>query len=161
MKFVVDGMLGKLTRWLRILGHDVKYSTKLDDTELLGLAKKEKRVLLTRDFELYKQATTKGVDAFYLEGQTGEEKLAELAKRFGIDLDVDMTMSRCPKCNTCVKPIPKEEVEDKEKKNTLVHYDKFWECSKCGQIYWQGAHWTRIRRTLEKARENLEKKKTK
>jgi uncharacterized protein len=146
-------MLGKLTRWLRILGHNVKYSTKLDDAKLIGIAKKEKRVLLTRDFELYRQATAKGVDTLYLEGRTGEDKLAELAKRFRIDLDVDMAASRCPKCNTKVRSIPKEEIAGRVEKNTLANYDEYWECPKCGQVYWQGAHWTRIRKTLEKARE--------
>ena len=157
MKFVVDGMLGKLTRWLRILGHDVKYSTKLDDIKLIDIAKKEKRILLTRDFELYKQATTKGIEASYLEGQTEQEKLTELAGRFDIDLDVDIAMSRCPKCNTRVKRVSKERITGKVEPNTFVHYDEFWECPKCGQIYWQGAHWTRIRKTLENIRDSKRK----
>lgn len=52
MKFLADGMLGKLTRWLRMLGQDVRYSVQFDDSELLVLAKKEERVLLTKDLEL-------------------------------------------------------------------------------------------------------------
>ncbi len=155
MKFVADGMLGKLSRWLRILGYDVKYSNDLDDCQLVTVSKKEKRVLLTRDLELYKQATAKGIDTFYLEGRTGEEELAELAKRFGINLDIDITTSRCPKCNTRVRSIPKEHATDKVQKSTFAYYNEFWECPKCRQIYWQGAHWTRIRRTLEKTREYL------
>ena len=150
-------MLGKLTRWLRMLGHDVKYSNKLDDAQLITVAKKDKRILLTRDLELYQQATAKGVEAFYLEGKTETEKLAELAKRFKIELDIDMTTSRCPKCNTIVKTIPKEKVEDKVEKSTFTYYNKFWECPKCRQIYWQGAHWTRIKKTLIKAIEILKK----
>lgn len=161
MKFIVDGMLGKLSRWLRILGHNVKYSNNLDDAQLLTIAKKERRTLLTRDFELYRHATAKGMDAFYVEGETGEERLAALAKRYGMDLDIDMTISRCPKCNTKVKPITKEEAAGKVEKSTFEHYDEFWNCPKCGQIYWQGAHWTRIRRTLEVAQEILENSKKK
>jgi hypothetical protein len=149
-------MLGKLTRWLRILGHNVKYSNKLDDAQLITIAKKERRILLTRDLELYQQATAKGVDAFYLEGKTEAEKLARLAQRFGIELDVNMATSRCPKCNTQVKPISKEKVADKIEKSTFAYYNEFWVCPKCGQIYWQGAHWARIRKTLEKAKETLE-----
>ena len=156
MKFIVDGMLGKLSRWLRILGHNVKYSNNLDDAQLLTIARKDRRILLTRDFELYQHATAKGMDAFYVEGDAGEEKLAALAKRFGVNLDIDMTISRCPKCNTKVKPIAKEEAAGKVEKSTFENYDEFWKCPKCGQIYWQGAHWTRIRRTLEAAQEILE-----
>ncbi|MGB9959163.1 MAG: Mut7-C RNAse domain-containing protein [Candidatus Bathyarchaeales archaeon] len=155
MKFIADGMLGKLTRWLRMLGHNVKYSNKLDDPQLIAIAKKEKRVLLTRDLELYQQAAAKGVQAFYIEGQAEAEQLAKLAQKFGINLDIDMATSRCPKCNTQVKPLPKEKVADKVEKTTFSYYNEFWECPKCGQIYWQGAHWTRIRKTLETAKENL------
>ena len=144
-------MLGKLVRWLRILGHDVKYSTSFDDDQLISIAKREKRILLTRDFELYKHAIAKDVDAFYLEGKTREEKLAELARRFRLELVVDMEVSRCPKCNAEVKPVPKKGVVGKIERKTLVHYDSYWRCPKCGQIYWQGAHWKKIRKTLEKA----------
>ena len=97
MKFIADGMLGKLTRWLRMLGQDVEYSNNMEDTDLLAAAKNENRILLTRDFELYQRALGKGVDAFYLEGSTGEEKLAELAKRYGIPLEIDMSIIKVSK----------------------------------------------------------------
>jgi uncharacterized protein with PIN domain len=157
MKFVADGMLGKLTRWLRMLGHNVKYSNKLDDVQLIAIAKKERRILLTRDLELYQQATAKGVQAFYIDGKTEAEKLAKLAQKFGINLEIDMAVSRCPKCNTKVKPTLKEKVKDKVEESTFNFYNDFWECPKCGQIYWQGAHWTRIRKTLEEAKELTKK----
>jgi uncharacterized protein with PIN domain len=159
LKFVADGMLGKLTRWLRMLGQDVKYSNNLDDPQLLIIAKKERRILLTRDFELYQRAIARGVDAFCLEGPTGEEKLAELAKRYDIRLEIDMASSRCPKCNSTVKHASREEAEDKVERSTFTHYKEFWKCPNCGQIYWQGAHWTRIRKTLSVAKEILEKSK--
>jgi uncharacterized protein with PIN domain len=157
LKFIVDGMLGKLTRWLRMLGHNVKYSSKLDDTLLITIAKKEQRVLLTHDRELYQQAVAKGVDAFYVEGKTEAERLAQVAHRFHIGLEIDMTTSRCPKCNARVKPISKDKITEKVEKSTFANYNEFWECPKCGQVYWQGAHWMRIRKTLDEARENLEK----
>ena len=152
MKFIVNGMLGKLTRWLRMLGHNVKYSNKLDDAQLIAIAKKEKRILLTRDLELYQQATAKGIQAFYVDGKTEAERLAQIAKKFGISLEIDMAVSRCPKCNAQVKPTSKENVKGKVEETTFAHYNEFWQCTKCGQIYWQGAHWTRIRRTLEEAK---------
>ena len=159
MKFVIDGMLGKLARWLRMMGHDVEYSNSLDDSQLLTIAEKQQRILLTRDFELYQHAVAKEADAFHVEGQTEEQRLSELAQRFGISLEIDMATSRCPKCNTQVKPISKEKVAGRVEKNTFEHYTEFWECPKCGQVYWQGAHWTRIRETLKKAEQNLQKEK--
>jgi hypothetical protein len=144
-----------------MLGYDVKYSSILDDSILIQIAKKEKRTLLTRDLELYHQATAKGVDTFYLEEKPGAEKLAKLAQRFKIKLDIDMKKSRCPKCNARVKPISKENVAEKIEKNTFLHYDDFWRCPKCGQVYWQGAHWKKIAETLESAKENLEETRKK
>jgi uncharacterized protein with PIN domain len=159
LKFIADGMLGKLTRWLRLLGNNVEYSIKLNDAQLITIAKKERRTLLTRDLELYQQAIAKGIGTFYLDGKTEAENLSQLSKRFNIRLDIDMAKSRCTKCNVRVRPISKEKVADKIEKSTFAYYSEFWECPKCGQIYWQGAHWTRIRKTLEAARENLARNK--
>ena len=152
MKFIADGMLGKLTRWLRMLGHDVKYSNQSEDAELIATAEKEHRVLLTRDFELYQRASAKGIGAFYVEGKTETEKLAGLAVRFGFSLTIDLNRSRCPKCNTQIQPTPKEKLANKIENNTFTYYEEFWTCPKCGSIYWQGAHWKGIRETLEEAK---------
>jgi hypothetical protein len=151
-------MLGKLTRWLRMLGQDVIYSVKLNDSELLELAKKENRVLLTKDLELYQRAVAKGIDAFYLEGKTESERLTELAKRYDLTLAIDMEKSRCPKCNTKLKATPKEMLLGELQKNTFIHYDEFWKCPDCGQVYWQGAHWKKICDILNEATAKLEKK---
>jgi uncharacterized protein with PIN domain len=151
VKFIVDGMLGKLTRWLRMLGQDVKYSTQLDDDELVAMAEKEHRILLTRDTDLYKRASAKGVGAFYVAGKTEAEKLAELAERFGISLTIDLSRSRCPRCNAKILLTPKEKIAGKVEKNTFSFYSEFWECPSCGHVYWQGAHWKGIRATLEEA----------
>jgi uncharacterized protein with PIN domain len=155
VKFLADGMLGKLTRWLRMLGHDVKYSNTLGDDELAAIAKKERRILLSRDLELYQRATAKGIDVFYVAGETEAARLAELAKRFGISLVIDLKNSRCPKCNAKLRVAPKEKLAGKVEKNTFDNYSDFWKCSRCGQIYWQGAHWNRINATLKAAKEKL------
>jgi len=152
VKFIADGMLGKLTRWLRMLGQDVTYSTQLEDAELIAVAEKEHRVLLTRDSELYQRAIAKGIDSFYVEGRTEAEKLAELAERFDFPLAIDLARSRCPRCNAKIRLTPKEKLAGKVEKNTFIYYDEFWKCSKCGHVYWQGAHWKGISTTLEEAK---------
>ena len=158
MRFITDGMLGKLTRWLRMLGQDVKYLKSLEDEELIKIAKAESRIILTRDFKLYQQAMTQGSTAFLVEGSTEAEKLANLAKRFNISLEFDVTVSRCPKCNSRIKSASKEEVISKIPEATSSYYDEFWKCSGCGQVYWRGSHWKRIEKTLREAREALEKR---
>ncbi len=155
LKFIADGMLGKLVRWLRIMGQDVKYSICFNDENLIGFAKKEKRVLLTRDFELYQRSISKGLAAFYIEGEDEAERLAELSKRFAFPLKFNFETSRCPKCNARLRSTPKERVTNKVKKNTYENYDDFWLCPRCKQVYWQGAHWRRIQATIGKAEDKL------
>ena len=153
MRFITDGMLGKLTRWLRMLGQDVKYSKSAEDEELIKTAKAEGRVILTRDSKLYQRAMTQGRTAFLVEGSTEAEKLSDLAKRFNISLEFDVTISRCPKCNSRIKSVSKEEVASEIPEATSAHYVEFWQCSGCGQVYWHGSHWKRIEETLREALE--------
>jgi uncharacterized protein len=151
VKFLADTMLGKLARWLRMLGNDVTYSVQFGDNELLELAKAEERVLLTKDLELYKRAITRGLDAFYVESKTESSRLAEVSKRYGLTLEIDMEKSHCPVCNSQLKVVPKEQIKDQLESNTYTYYDKFWMCLNCGQIYWQGAHWKQITNILTQA----------
>jgi uncharacterized protein with PIN domain len=153
LKFLADAMLGKLARWLRMLGQDVIYSVQFSDNELLELSKRENRVLLTRDFELYKRAIAKGQDAFYVQDKTEAGRLAEVAKRYGIPLEIDMDRSHCPICNAKIAAAPKEQLKDELEQNTFTYYDRFWKCPNCGQIYWQGAHWKQITQTLNQAQQ--------
>jgi len=156
LKFVTDGMLGKLTRWLRMLGHDVEYTSSMSDKELIQKAKKENRVLLTRDVELYRQATARGADAFLTENPNQTADLANLARRFKFRLEVDVNVSRCPKCNTKIRAVSKASVAGKIPSTTSSNYDEFWQCPGCGQVYWLGTHWKRIDKTLKEAKETLE-----
>jgi len=118
-------------------------------------AKDERRVLLTRDLELYQQGTAKGVDVFLVEGSTEAQRLANLAKRFKFKLEINVEISRCPKCNTRIKPVSKDKILERIPKTTASHYDEFWLCPNCSQVYWRGAHWKRIENTLEEAKVRL------
>ena len=153
MKFVTDGMLGKLTRWLRMLGYNVKYAKNLDDKMLIKIAKTENRILLTRDVELYQQATSQHVEAFLVRGKNKAERLAALSKRFSLNLELNPKASRCPICNTKIEPAEKDKIADKIPPTTKTFYKEFWECPKCGKIYWQGAHWKKITKKLGEAKD--------
>ena len=155
MQFVADGMLGSLSRWLRMMGQDVEYSTLLDDDQILALAKVEGRILLTRDLELYKRANAKRIDVVYVEGKNEADRLASLAGRFGLGLEINLRNSRCPKCNSPIQPAPKICVVHRVEKKTFTYYDEFWECPKCKKVYWQGAHWPKIQATLEDAKKRV------
>jgi uncharacterized protein with PIN domain len=155
MKFIADGMLGKLTRWLRMLGQDVKYSKSLNDEQLIKTAKAENRILLTRDLKLCQLARRRGVSTTLVEGTTETEKLASLAKGFNFKLKIDVTVSRCPKCNTRIESVSKGKIVDRIHEATSTFYDEFWQCPGCGQVYWRGSHWKMIEKTLREARQTL------
>ena len=158
MRFIVDGMLGSFSRWLRMLGCEVKYYNRASDNELLDVAREESRVLLTRDLELFRRAKSRGLEAFFVEGVTEAERLADVSRRFNIKLEVDTSISRCPTCNSPIKRVEKNEVLDKVPSGTLKHYDEFWVCTGCGKVYWRGGHWKNINATLAKAKKFLERK---
>ncbi|OYT52334.1 hypothetical protein B6U66_02280 [Candidatus Bathyarchaeota archaeon ex4484_135] len=152
MRFLVDAMLGKLARWLRLLGYDAEYGRDASDDELLERARSEDRLLLTSDVELFRRALHSGVKAFLVKGSTEEERLAQLASKLGVKLEVDLKRSRCPKCNSPVVEVPKEAVRGLVPEGSWSRYDRFWRCTGCGQVYWQGSHWANIEAVLSRAR---------
>ena len=155
MRFVLDGMLGKLTRWLRMMGHDAIYLNDAKDRDLVTTATKENRILLTSDVALYRLATARGADVYLVKGRTEAERLASLARRFKLDLSVDTADSRCPVCGSSLNIIPKEKVKEKIPPATFNAFNEFWTCSnsECAKVYWKGSHWENIHAVLEKAEE--------
>ena len=156
LRFIADGMLGKIVRWLRMLGHDVHYYRDFEDELLLKMAKSEERFLLTRDRGLYQQAKAKTVEVVLIEAEDEAGKLADLSHRFGLKLEIDLTTSRCPKCNEMIKAVSKEDVVHQIPESTAEYIDEFWRCPRCYQVYWQGAHWKKIEKTLKEAKKRLE-----
>jgi len=159
MKFLADGMLGDLTRWLRLLGCEVAYDPAATDEELLKTAEESGRILLTSDLELYRRAVNRGLEAYVVDvGEKDTLKLSKLSKRFGISLTVRMESSRCPVCNSPLKRAEEGSIGAKLPQAILKRYKEFWVCTnrECGKIYWQGSHWRGINQTLKAARAYFE-----
>jgi len=161
MRFLLDGMLGKLTRWLRMIGYEATYMNDSPDRELLALAKRQSLILLTSDEELYRNAISKGIDSFLVEGRTEAERLAGLAERYHLNLQIDTFTSRCPMCGSNIREVPRKDVEALVPPTTFKVYQSFWVCTnpKCAKVYWQGSHWKRIEQTLESAKKILDHKR--
>ncbi len=147
-------MLGNITRWLRLLGYDVKYEKVQNDSELLTCSKEEKRILLTSDAELFRIAKRRGLKTVLVKKTSPDEALSKLSEKFNIHLVFDEMRSRCPTCGFPLKNIVKTSIKEKIPKNTYQRYNKFWICSNslCSKVYWRGNHWKKIRQTLKKAR---------
>jgi len=158
LRFVVDGMLGKLARWLRILGHEVDYDPGLNDSSLLDLTARKGAVLLTRDEELHNRAKARHVRALLVTSDSEEEKLADVAREYGIPLVVDMALTRCPKCGASLSYAEKAKVAHNVPASSLRLYPEFWKCTNvnCGKLYWRGSHWKKIELTLANAMKLLE-----
>ncbi len=150
-KFLLDGMLGSLARWLRICGYDAEYVQSLPDDELLGRAAEGGSVLLTRDDLLFRKAQRAGLDAFIVVGEGDAERLASVARRFRLELNT--VSSRCPVCGGSLSQADKDELTGKVPAGSLEAYDEFWVCDSCGKVFWRGSHWKNIQATVDEARE--------
>jgi len=148
-RFLLDGMLGSLARWLRVCGYDAEYLQDVPDEELVRRAASEDRALLTMDKLLHRKGLKAGLDALLVEGESDAQKLALVSMVFGLELDP--RNSRCPKCDGELSIAEKTSVKGRVPSRTFEAYDDFWVCRSCDQVYWRGSHWRDIMRTVYEA----------
>lgn len=153
IQFISDAMLGRLTRWLRILGHTVIYDQELSDNQILSLAQANNWTILTRDHELHQRALRQGTLCIYLRGRTISDKLVELSRHFSLSFQLDATISRCAVCGAYLEQVDKSIIQSEIPAGTLNHYTTFWQCVKCSKVFWQGSHWNRICQTVTQVNE--------
>jgi uncharacterized protein with PIN domain len=140
MKYLCDQMLGTLAKWLRIYGFDTFYAnSKIDDSELIAISRKENRILITRDKKLLQRARRENL-------KTIEIKTTEINKQISkaigdIEIDHSKVLSRCILCNTMVDEIKKNDVKGKVPEKVFNKNETFWFCPKCNKIYWKGSHY--------------------
>ena len=149
---LVDGMCGKLARWLRMLGFDASYCKECCDDELVDVAVREGRVLITRDVELHERALRAGARSILVESPDYVAQLASVIAVLGGELRVDPDRSRCPTCNAPLRRASKDEVRGLVPEGTYKVHDEFWLCTGCSKVYWRGSHWRGILKVLERAR---------
>lgn len=146
MRFLADAMLGKLVRWLRILGCDTEYHPGLQDREILNLAEAQGMTLLTRDVELYKSAIRRGIHSRYVKSLSIKGQLAELSQL----LKFVPLESRCPLCNSALSVMGIEDLVVAHQ--PLPQQRELWLCKGCGKIYWHGRYWDTISETIRASR---------
>lgn len=144
LKFIADCHLGKLAKYLRMMGFDTLFFNSIDDDDLVKLSAEEDRVILTRDKLLHERKTS---NTFYLHSIEHLEQLRELNKAFLIKNK--MQKPRCILCNVILAEIDKKEIADQLPKKVLKYFDFFETCPKCGRIYWHGSHYKRMMHTVE------------
>ena len=146
-RFILDGMLGSLARWLRILGYDTLYYVDRDDDELRDEALKTGRILVTRDSELVQRSRKNGTPVLLIQSDETLTQLKEITETY--DLDVTPKNTRCPRCNGLLESVEKTILKDAVPDESYNAFDEFWRCMECDAVYWQGSHWVQILDSLE------------
>ena len=136
IKFVADKMIGRLAKWLRIIGQDVTYGSHLCGYGLLRAARREDRLILTRDRGIEK----KNPPAYLLiHSDRFREQLRQVIEDCGLDPLKD-AFTRCVECNTPFEPIAKRAAQDKVPPYVFATQEKFSFCRTCQRIYWPATH---------------------
>jgi len=146
MKFMVDHMLIKLGKYLRILGYDAAWNKDLRTHELILRANIEDRIFLTRNTRLADQYPP--VKKSIVIGSTDPvEQLYEVVRQTGLDIRTFL-FSRCIKCNLMLdKVADKAEIRAAVHPNVYESFDQFFKCQGCGTVFWLGSH---VRNTCAK-----------
>jgi hypothetical protein len=146
-RFLVDAMLGRLARWLRLLGFDAEYDAAISDADLARRAFEDGRVVLTRDRALPEEWRLPRVLLIHSE-QLGEQ-LRELARVFPLR-DRARLLSRCSRCNAPLEGVTAEAIPDQLPPRVRARRPALQRCRACGRVYWEGSHTERIRRALDR-----------
>lgn len=140
-KFIVDVNLGKLVKYLRLLGFNTKYSREYEDNELARISKDEERILLTRDRTLLKRKIIER--GYFVRSEIPRLQIKEIVSRFNLK-NYFAPFIYCMLCNGKLSSTAKEEIISKIPERILKSSDEFFRCSDCGHIYWKGSHYKKM-----------------
>ena len=144
--FVVDVNLGKLARYLRLLGFDCLYCNDYDDDAVAKIASEQQRTVLTRDRSLLQRRII--THGYFVRAHIPKIQTQEVLKRFDL-YPLIKPLTRCTHCNGKLVETDKQKIEHLLEPLTKQHYDRFLICSECAQIYWQGSHCVRVKQLID------------
>jgi len=151
-KFILDVHLGKLAKYLRMLGFDTLYETDYKDSQIVKIAKTQNRTILTRDVSILKiKSVTHG---YWIRSQYSVEQLTEVVRRFDLNSNIK-PFSHCTVCNGIVEKVTKESVMNRIQPKTKLYYEEFYQCESCKKVYWKGSHYDNMKNFIEKLRRNI------
>jgi hypothetical protein len=142
-RFACDAMLGGLARWLRAAGYDASWQAGIEDWELIRLASREGRVLLSSDTGIFKVGIVRDGDVpalFIPHGLDKHQQLAFVLNHFGLR----PTTPRCMSCGGALRALPREAARGRVPERTFACVEEFYECERCGRLLWPGSHWQEI-----------------
>ncbi len=145
-RFIVDANVGKLARYLRMIGFDAAYGSDWDDETIIRRARREERIILTRDRAMLRHGDV--THGYWLRSTDPEEQLQEVVRALDLSESV-RPFTRCMVCNVELEPVEKDDVVDRVPPAVSEAFDEFTRCPGCRRIYWRGSHYERMERLLE------------
>jgi uncharacterized protein with PIN domain len=149
-RFACDAMLGGLARWLRAAGYDACWEEGIDDWDLVRLAQREGRVLLSCDTGIFRIGIVRDgeVRALLLPHGLGKQEQLAFVLR---ELKLGLGEPRCMACGGELAAVDREAARDRVPPRTFERETAFWECGRCRQLFWRGTHWPQIAADLQQA----------
>lgn len=146
VKFVLDVHLGRLARYLRMLGFDTLYENDLDDSEIILISLQQNRIILTRDLGILRNGRV--THGYWIRSRYPKDQLKEVIGRLDLYRMIK-PFNRCMECNGKIVITDKQSVLEHIKEGTRESFEKFYRCKKCGKIYWQGSHYQRMKKMID------------
>ena len=154
LKFLGDVHLGRLCKYLRMLGFDTLYFNDFTTDELIELSFQGHRILLSKNQKIGKHP--KVTHWYWIRSSDAMEQIRDLYEKLDLAGSID-PLTRCLECNNEIIPVRKEEVLDKLQPRTAKYYDEFFLCPNCNRVYWKGSHYEHM---LEFIENNFQQKPT-
>ncbi len=142
MKFIVDHNVGKLVKWLRMMGYDTLFFTGDDDWQMVMTALNESRVILTRDTQIMARGVVASgrVKAILILSDEPERQIQQVVETLNLDTKSGL-FTLCLECNQPLEERTREQVRDRVPDHVFQTQDEYVECPHCHRIYWKGTHW--------------------
>lgn len=159
--FLIDVMLQKLGRWLRILGIRAEDPEDHDDAAILFQAKSKGLTLLTMDKELAAKAARLKIKSLHIPPTMIDitDQLSLLARKFRLPIKGWEERTLCTKCGGELDVVSSESVAGRIPPGVLRRFKDVWQCTVCGHIYWMGSHWERIGETVGRVKKKLRQRR--
>jgi len=151
IKFIVDNNVGKLAKWLRIMGYDASLFTGEDDGKMVKLALVQNRVILTKDRQIMRRrlVTSGRLKAVLIEDDDAKAQLQQIVEALNLDYQFK-PFSICLECNQNLVERDKEGVRDLVPPYVFKTQNLYMECPSCHRLYWRGTHWQTMSQELER-----------
>jgi uncharacterized protein with PIN domain len=157
IRFFVDAMLGNIAKKLRVLGYDSKYFSDIDDEQLINEARKENRIIISKDGKLVKKAQKLEMKPVFITKNDEIDQFLEITSQTKLSISqINGDSARCVKCNSITELVEKTTVKEKVPVKVYETNDYFWKCKNCSKVYWEGTHIKNLQKFVSEVNERLQ-----